>query len=94
MAAATITIRLDADLKRELESLFDDMGMSMNTAFTVFAKAVARKRKIPFEIEADQSFSAGDEARILKARRQLHEGMVIYKTMEELEAMAANAPIN
>lgn len=43
----------DADLKKQAETLFDDMGLTMTTAITLFAKAVVRQNKIPFEITAD-----------------------------------------
>ncbi|GHU80037.1 addiction module antitoxin RelB [Clostridia bacterium] len=53
MATTTITIRMDDQLKKQAEMLFDDMGMNMTTAFTVFAKAVVKQGKIPFEIAAN-----------------------------------------
>jgi len=52
MPSTSITIRMDEDLKKQVEALFDDMGLNMTTAFTLFAKTVARQRKIPFEIAA------------------------------------------
>lgn len=50
---ATITIRMDDQLKKKAELMFEDMGLNMTTAFTIFTKAVVRQRKIPFEITAD-----------------------------------------
>jgi DNA-damage-inducible protein J len=41
---------MDKTLKKQAEMLFDDMGLNMTTAFTVFAKAVVKQGKIPFEI--------------------------------------------
>ena len=47
MASTNINIRMDADLKRQFESFCADMGMSMTTAFTIFAKKAVREyRKI------------------------------------------------
>ena len=54
MAQATINLRMDADLKHELEAVCKEMGMSLTTAFTVCAKKVARERRIPFEISAPE----------------------------------------
>ena len=56
MAQTTVNIRMDEELKKQVESLFSDFGMNMTTAFTIFAKAVVRERKIPFEITASDQF--------------------------------------
>ncbi len=37
MASTNINIRMDADLKRQVEAICADMGMSMTTAFNVVA---------------------------------------------------------
>ena len=50
MASTNINIRMDADLKRQFEAFCADMGMSMTTAFTIFAKQTLRENRIPFEI--------------------------------------------
>jgi len=52
MANTTITIRIDEDLKKQAEVLFDEMGLNMTTAYTIFTKAVVREKKIPFEVSA------------------------------------------
>lgn len=44
------SIRMDEDLKAQFETLCNEFGMSMTTAFNVFARAVVRERRIPFEI--------------------------------------------
>ena len=53
MPSTSVTIRMDENLKKQAEQLFNDMGLNMTTAFTIFAKAVVRQNKIPFEIAAD-----------------------------------------
>lgn len=51
MAQSTnINIRMDVDLKQNFEAFCNDMGMSMTTAFNIFAKKVVREYRIPFEI--------------------------------------------
>ncbi len=52
-----INFRMDADLKKSMEQTCSEMGMSMTTAFTVFAKKVSREKRIPFEINADPFYS-------------------------------------
>lgn len=50
MAQQTFSIRMDAQLKKEFDVLVEDMGMNATTAFNIFARAVVREKKIPFEI--------------------------------------------
>jgi DNA-damage-inducible protein J len=37
MEITSVTIRIDENLKKQAEILFEDMGMNMTTAFTIFA---------------------------------------------------------
>lgn len=55
MAQATISIRMDAELKNQMEKLCDELGMNLTTAFTIFAKKAIRERRIPFEVSAGGS---------------------------------------
>ena len=50
MASTNINIRMDSELKTQFEAFCADMGMSMTTAFTIFAKKAVREYRIPFEI--------------------------------------------
>ena len=43
MAQTNINIRMDADLKKQFEDFCNDMGMTMTTAFTIFAKKAVRE---------------------------------------------------
>ena len=52
MPSASVTVRIDENLKKHAEALFSDMGLNMTTAFNLFVKAVVRQNKIPFEIVA------------------------------------------
>ena len=47
MANTSINIRMDADLKRQLEAFCADMGKTMTTAFNVFARKAVREYRIP-----------------------------------------------
>lgn len=74
MATTSITIRMDEKLKKQAEILFEDMGLNMTTAFTVFAKAVVRQNKIPFEITADPFYSEENQRHLKKAIADLETG--------------------
>ena len=46
----TTTLRIDDGLKRDCEAIFDDLGLSMAGAITIFLKQVVKQRGIPFAI--------------------------------------------
>ena len=71
MAQATFSVRMDEALKRELDELCASFGMTTTTAINVFAKAVVRERRIPFEIKAPANVPTKEKA--LKAFLQLRE---------------------
>ena len=48
----TVSLRLDDELKRGLDQMCAEMGMSLTTFFTIYAKRALRERRIPFEINA------------------------------------------
>ncbi len=50
MGNTTVTFRIDEDLKKQAEELFQDLGLNMSTAFTSFVKQAVREQGIPFEI--------------------------------------------
>ena len=49
-----ISIRMDSELKKQADLLFEELGMNITTAFNIFAKAVVRERRIPFEIASPE----------------------------------------
>lgn len=57
MAQTMVNFRMDSELKKNMEQVCKEMGMSMTTAFTIFATKVSREKKIPFEISADPFYS-------------------------------------
>jgi addiction module RelB/DinJ family antitoxin len=53
MAQMAFSIRMDEALKRRFDETCADIGLNASAAFTVFAKAVVRKREIPFKLSAE-----------------------------------------
>lgn len=89
MAQTTLSVRMDADVKRQLDALCADVGMTTSTAINMFAKAFIRERRLPFEVVASDGFySESNMKHLQRSIQQLEEGRVITKTMEELEEMA------
>ena len=48
------TIRLDADMRREAETLFSDLGMSLATAFQIFLRQAIQEQGLPFPVRKKQ----------------------------------------
>ena len=90
MATTSVTVRMDENLKKQAEMLFDEMGINMTTAVTIFTKAVVRQGKIPFEIAVDPFFSEVNQSHLKRVIDEYESGSakLVSKTMEELEAMA------
>ena len=51
MATTNINIRVDSELKQSAEELFNDLGLNMSSAITIFLKSVVSYDGIPFEIK-------------------------------------------
>ena len=83
-----INFRMDAELKKNMEKVCADMGLTMTTAFTIFAKKVSREKRIPFELSADPFYSESNIKYLQRSIRQLEEGQTVTRTMDELEKMA------
>ena len=86
MAQATFSIRMDEKLKKQFDELCENFGMSATTAFNVFAKAVVRERKIPFEISAPEPQITKEQALDALAflRNQAKENGLQEMTLEEI----------
>jgi len=66
MSQTMINFRMDEELKNGMERACKDMGMSLTTAFTIFATKVSKERRIPFEVtaDADPFYSEANMARL------------------------------
>ena len=56
MKMSTITIRVDKNIKEQAEQIFENIGLSTTTAFTLFMKSVIREGEIPFKLKVDPFF--------------------------------------
>lgn len=68
-----VNFRLDEEVKKSMEQVCSDLGLSMSSAFTIFAKKVSREKRIPFDVSIDPFYS---ESNI----RHLEKKMEEYKT--------------
>ena len=91
MAQTNINIRMDEDLKRDFDSLCNDLGLTMTAAFNVFAKTVVRQQRIPFEIAMNtpnaETIAAIEEVQQMKKNPSLYKSYASFsELLKEVEA--------
>lgn len=91
MAADTLTIRMDPDLKEQFNRVCNDLGMSMSTAVTLLAKKMTREYCLPFEVSMDPFYSESNIKAIKESLEQAKQGKLHTFTWEEFEALAKKA---
>ena len=52
MAQITFSVRMDENIKRQLDELCKEFGMTTSTAINIFAAQVVREGRIPFIIDS------------------------------------------
>ena len=82
---AMVNFRIDADLKRRMESVCKEMGLTMTAAFTLFATKVSRERRIPFEISADPFYSEANMAVLRERIAGIENGTAVLVEHELIE---------
>lgn len=87
MAQAMINFRMDEELKKSMEQVCSDMGLSMTTAFTIFAKKVSREKRIPFEISADPFYSERNQKYLETVAARVKDGTatIVERDIVEVE---------
>ena len=86
MGQTAFTVRMDSEVKRQFDELCKDFGMSANTAFNIFARAVIKQERIPFEVESERHAALERAwATIENIRARSAENGVGDMTMEEID---------
>jgi DNA-damage-inducible protein J len=57
-----INFRIDESLKNGMERTCKELGISMTSAFTMFAAKVSREKRIPFEVSVDPFYNEKNTA--------------------------------
>ena len=83
--SANINFRMDKELKKNMEQVCSDLGMSMTTAFTIFAKKVIREQRIPFEVCVDPLYSDSNIRYLEKIKKDIEEGRANFSEHELIE---------
>lgn len=89
MAQVMVNFRMDETLKKSMEQACREMGMSMTTAFTIFATKVSKEKRIPFEVTAQpysRSSRGEEEPPRADIREDARRDVPIWRK-ERLEAL-------
>ena len=85
MAQAMINFRMDEELKKSMEETCKDLGLSMTTAFTIFAKKMTRERRIPFDVSVDPFYSESNMTYLKKVVEDIESGKAVLVEHELIE---------
>lgn len=88
MAQTTVSIRMDDSLKRDFDTICNELGMTMTTAVIMLAKKMSREKRLPFEVSIDPFYSASNIKALNESIEQMKDGKTVTKTLEELEVLA------
>ena len=84
-----LNIRIDKELKEQAEIFFNELGLTMSSAFNIFVRQSLRQGKIPFDISivADPFYSSTNMSVLRQSIKEANEGKFITKSLDELQAM-------
>ena len=85
MAQAMINFRMDEELKKSMEETCKDLGLSMTTAFTIFAKKMTREKRIPFDVSVDPFYSESNMTYLKKVVENIESGKAVLVEHELIE---------
>ena len=68
---------MDEELKKKMEETCKDLGLSMTTAFTIFAKKMIREKRIPFDVSVDPFYSESNMSYLKKIVGEIESGKAV-----------------
>lgn len=80
-----VNFKLDADVKKSMEQVCSELGLSMSAAFTVFARKVSREKRIPFDISLDPFYSESNVRYLERKKREIDEGKAHFAEHDLIE---------
>ena len=85
--AKDVVVRMDDALSLQFGEVCDEIGLPITTAFLIFAKRVARDRKIPFDLSAnpDPFYSASNIAHLQRGIAAFKAGKFVKHDLIEVE---------
>jgi DNA-damage-inducible protein J len=83
---AQVNIRIDDELKSRADSIFEELGLNMTTAFTMFVRQTIRQGGIPFEIttRTDPFYNKENMKVLRQSVKEADEGKLTAHEMIEV----------
>lgn len=81
-----VNFKMDADVKKRMERVCAELGLSMSAAFTIFAKKMGREYRIPFEVSADPFYSESNIRYLERKKKEIDEGKAHFAEHDLIEA--------
>jgi DNA-damage-inducible protein J len=77
---------MDSDVKKQLDDFCTQVGMNTTTAFNLFARAVLREKRLPFEVttEFDPFYSESNLAHLRRGVAALNSGKGVVHDIVEV----------
>ncbi len=74
MSQAIVNVRMDSELKRNMEAVCAALGINITTAVTILAKKMVREQRIPFDVSIDPFYSEANLKHIREGIKELDAG--------------------
>ena len=86
MAQTTFSVRMDSEVKKQLDDFCSQVGMNTTVAFNMFARAILREKRLPFEVttETDPFYSESNLAHLRRGVAALNNGGGIEREIIEV----------
>ena len=80
-----VDFKMETSLKNEMEKVCKSMGLTIDSAFNVFAKKLVMEKKIPFEIVSDPFYSTSNLKELNKRIKSVKSGKSKLKSHKLVE---------
>lgn len=80
-----VNFRLDEEVKKSMEQVCSDLGLSMSSASTIFAIKVSREKRIPFDVSIDPFYSESNIRYLEKKMEEYKAGKLQSAEHERIE---------
>ena len=85
MAQVLVNFRIDEEDKKGMEEVCKELGISMSTAFTIYAKKIRREKRIPFDVSIDPSYSDKNMTYLRKVIKEVESDKTKLKEHDLIE---------
>jgi DNA-damage-inducible protein J len=85
MATTNINVRVDENVKKNADNIFNELGMNMSTAINIFLKQAIREHGIPFDLKLEQP-----NEETLMAMKDVEEGKNLRGPFNSIEELMEN----